>query len=89
MELDFKPGKFALNRNTLETVVVKDVKDGEIQIVNMFGVDEKWVNKEDYNLFKRKDGKWIIEGQPILMSDNRIKDIENKNNKTNISERFK
>ena len=33
MELDFKPGKFALDRNTLETVVVKDVKDDQIEAI--------------------------------------------------------
>ena len=62
MELEFKPGKFALNRNTLETVIVKEVKDDQIEIVNMFGVEEQWVDKKDYNLFKRKDSKWTVEG---------------------------
>ena len=89
MELKFKPGKFALNRNTLETVIVKEVKDDQIEIVNMFGVEEQWVDKKDYNLFKRKDGKWTVEGPPIHISDSKFKEMESKDNNINISERFK
>ena len=89
MELNFKPGKFALNRDTLETVVVKDVDGDKIQIVNMFGAEERWVEKKDYNLFKRKDGKWVIDGPPIRLTDTKIQEMKSKEDKTNISERFK
>lgn len=89
MELKFKPGKFALNRNTLETVIVKEVKDEQIEIVNMYGVDERWVDKKDYNLFKRQDGKWIVEGPPIRVSEEKVSEMQSKGKDTNISERFK
>ncbi len=89
MELDFKPGKFALNRNTLETVVVKDVKDDQIEVISMLGIEGRWVDKKDYNLFKRKNGKWNVEGPPINLSDNFIQHLDNQKNNTNISERFK
>ena len=89
MQLNFKPGKFALNRNTLETVVVKTVKDDQIEIVNMYGVDERWVDKKDYNLFKRQDGKWIVEGPPIRVSEEKVSEMQSKGKDTNISERFK
>jgi len=89
MQLNFKPGKFALNRNTLETVVVKTVKDDQIEIVNMYGVDERWVDKKDYNLFKRQDSKWIVEGPPIRVSEEKVSEMQSKGKDTNISERFK
>ena len=88
MELDFKPGKFALNRDTLETVIVKEVKDDNILVVDMLGSLEKWDSKNNYNLFKRKNNKWIVEGPPIIITDKEVDRLSNTN-KTNISERFK
>ena len=88
MELDFKPGKFALNRDTLETVIVKEVKDDDILVVDMVGSLEKWDSKKNYNLFKRKNNKWIVEGPPIIITDKEVDRLSNTN-KTNISERFK
>jgi nucleoside-triphosphatase THEP1 len=88
MELDFKPGKFALNRDTLETVIVKEVKDDDILIVDMVGSLEKWDSKKNYNLFKRKNNKWIVEGPPIIVTDKEVDRLSNTN-RTNISERFK
>ena len=55
MELEFKPGKFALNRNTLETVVVKEVNIDDIVVVSVDGSMEKTVQKKDYNLFKKME----------------------------------
>lgn len=89
MELNFKPGKFALNRDTLETVIVKEVKDDDILVVDMIGSFEKWDSKNNYNLFKRKNNEWIIEGPPITFTDEDINRMNNIDNKTNISERFK
>lgn len=88
MELDFKPGKFALNRDTLETVIVKEVKDDNILVVDMLGSLEKWDSKNNYNLFKRKNNKWIVEGPPIIVTDKEVDRLSNTN-RTNISERFK
>lgn len=88
MELDFKPGKFALNRDTLETMIVKEVKDDNILVVDMLGSLEKWDSKNNYNLFKRKNNKWIVEGPPIIVTDKEVDRLSNTN-KTNISERFK
>ena len=88
MELNFKPGKFALNRDTLETVIVKEVKDDNILVVDMLGSLEKWDSKNNYNLFKRKNNKWIVEGPPIIVTDKEVDRLSNTN-KTNISERFK
>ena len=88
MELNFKPGKFALNRDTLETVIVKEVKDDDILVVDMLGSLEKWDSKKNYNLFKRKNNKWIVEGPPIIVTDKEVDRLSNTN-KTNISERFK
>jgi len=88
MELNFKPGKFALNRDTLETVIVKEVKDDDILVVDMLGSLEKWDSKNNYNLFKRKNNKWIVEGPPIIITDKEVDRLSNTN-KTNISERFK
>ena len=88
MELDFKPGKFALNRDTLETVIVKEVNDDNILVVDMLGSLEKWDSKNNYNLFKRKNNKWIVEGPPIIITDKEVDRLSNTN-KTNISERFK
>ena len=48
MELDFKPGKFALNRDTLETVIVKEVDGDRILVILMDGVTESWKNKKEY-----------------------------------------
>lgn len=88
MELDFKPGKFALNRDTLETMIVKEVKDDNILVVDMLGSLEKWDSKNNYNLFKRKNNKWIVEGPPIIVTDKEVDRLSNTN-RTNISERFK
>jgi nucleoside-triphosphatase THEP1 len=88
MELNFKPGKFALNRDTLETVIVKEVKDDDILVVDMLGSLEKWDSKKNYNLFKRKNNKWIVEGPPIIVTDKEVDRLSNTN-RTNISERFK
>jgi len=88
MELDFKPGKFALNRDTLETVIVKEVKDDDILVVDMLGSLEKWDSKDNYNLFKRKNNKWIVEGPPIIVTDKEADRLSNTT-RTNISERFK
>jgi hypothetical protein len=89
MELNFKPGKFALNRDTLETVIVKEVDGDRILVVHVSGEAEMWTDKKDYNLFKRKDGKWIIEGPPIYRSNQEVNNMQRANDRTNISERFK
>ena len=89
MELNFKPGKFALNRDTLETVIVKEVKDDDILVVDMLGSLEKWDSKKNYNLFKRKNNKWVIEGPPIVRSHTEMDAMQRVNDRTNISERFK
>ena len=89
MELNFKPGKFALNRNTLETVIVKEVDGDRILVILMDGVTESWKNKKEYNLFRRKNNEWVIEGPPIVRSPSELKAMERINDKTNISERFK
>ena len=88
MELDFKPGKFALNRDTLEKMIVKEVKDDNKLVVDMLGSLEKWDSKNNYNLFKRKNNKWIVEGPPIIVTDKEVDRLSNTN-RTNISERFK
>ncbi len=88
MELNFKPGKFVLNRDTLETMIVKEVNDDNILVVDMLGSLEKWDSKNNYNLFKRKNNKWIVEGPPIIITDKEVDRLSNTN-KTNISERFK
>jgi len=89
MELDFKPGKFALHRNSLETVVVKEVNGDDIVVVSIDGAMEKTVQKKDYNLFKRKDGKWTIEGPPIYREEHEVANEMSERKGTNISERFK
>ena len=88
MELEFKPGKFALNRNTLETMIVKEVKDEKLLVSAMDGVTETWHNQQDFNLFRRLKDKWVIEGPPIYKTKEEIKRVGNTNNK-NISEMFK
>ena len=89
MELNFKPGKFELNRDTLETMIVKEVDGDRILVVHVSGEAEMWADKKDYNLFKRKDGKWIIEGPPIYRSNQEVDNMQRGNDRTNISERFK
>tara|TARA_B110000503_G_C6778539_1_gene262330 strand:- start:154 stop:423 length:270 start_codon:yes stop_codon:yes gene_type:complete len=89
MELNFKPGKFALNRNTLETVIVKEVDGDRILVILMDGVTESWKNKKEYNLFRRKNNKWVIEGPPIVRSHTEMDAMQRVNDRTNISERFK
>ena len=89
MELDFKPGKFALNRDTLETVIVKEVDGDRILVILMDGVTESWKNKKEYNLFRRKNNKWVIEGPPIVRSGTEMDEMQGNNDRTNISERFK
>jgi len=89
MELDFKPGKFALNRDTLETMIVKEVKDDNILVVDMTGSLEKWDSKNNYNLFKRKNKEWIVEGPSITFTNEDMDRMNIIDNKTNISERFK
>jgi hypothetical protein len=89
MELDFKPGKFALNRDTLETVIVKEVDGDRILVILMDGVTESWKNKKEYNLFRRKNNKWVIEGPPIVRSHTEMDAMQRVNDRTNISERFK
>ena len=89
MELNFKPGKFALNRNTLETVVVKEVKDDKILTIDMKGVVEKWGDTKDYNLFRRKNDKWVIEGPPIIRTQQEMDILTKTQDRSNISERFK
>ena len=89
MELDFKPGKFALNRDTLETMIVKEVDGDRILVILMDGVTESWKNKKEYNLFRRKNNKWVIEGPPIVRSGTEMDEMQGNNDRTNISERFK
>jgi len=89
MELEFKPGKFALNRNTLETVIIKEVKDDRILIISVDGSREMWADNTDYNLFKRKDNKWTVEGPPIYRSEGKVGMEMQEKTDTNISERFK
>ena len=89
MELEFKPGKFALNRNTLETVIVKEVKDEKLLVLAIDGVTETWHNQEDFNLFRRSEGKWIVEGPPIYKTQKEINIMHNIGNSKNMSERFK
>jgi hypothetical protein len=89
MELDFKPGKFALNRDTLETVIVKEVDGDRILVILMDGVTESWKNKKEYNLFRRKNNKWVIEGPPIVRSGTEMDEMQRNKDRTNISERFK
>ena len=89
MELNFKPGKFALNRDTLETVIVKEVDGDRILVILMDGVTESWKNKKEYNLFRRKNNKWVIEGPPIVRSHTEMDAMQRVNDRTNISERFK
>tara|TARA_R110000765_G_C18846172_1_gene598496 strand:+ start:585 stop:854 length:270 start_codon:yes stop_codon:yes gene_type:complete len=89
MELNFKPGKFALNRDTLETVIVKEVDGDRILVILMDGVTESWKNKKEYNLFRRKNNKWVIEGPPIVRSGTEMDEMQRNNDRTNISERFK
>ena len=89
MELEFKPAKFALNRNSLETVVVKEVNGDDIVIISIDGSMEKTVQKKDYNLFKRKNGKWTVEGPPIYREENEIANEMSERKGNNISERFK
>tara|TARA_R110002167_G_scaffold194370_1_gene397069 strand:- start:937 stop:1206 length:270 start_codon:yes stop_codon:yes gene_type:complete len=89
MELNFKPGKFALNRDTLETVIVKEVDGDRILVILMDGVTESWKNKKEYNLFRRKNNKWVIEGPPIVRSGTEMDEMQGNNDRTNISERFK
>jgi hypothetical protein len=89
MELKFKPGKFALNRNTLETVIVKEVKDDKLLVLAMDGITESWHNRENFNLFRRSEGKWKIEGPPIYKTKEELKRSNSDTDKKNISERFK
>ena len=89
MELNFKPGKFALNRDTLETVIVKEVDGDRILVILMDGVTESWKNKKEYNLFRRKNNKWVIEGPPIVRSGTEMDEMQRTKDRTNISERFK
>ena len=89
MELNFKPGKFALNRDTLETVIVKEVDGDRILVILMDGVTESWKNKKEYNLFRRKNNKWVIEGPPIVRSGTEMDEMQRNKDRTNISERFK
>jgi len=89
MELDFKPGKFALDRNTFETVIVKEVKDDKLLVLGMDGVTESWRDKNEFNIFRRSNNdEWTIEGPPIYKTQEEIERIGNNNNK-NMSERFK
>ena len=55
----------------------------------MIGSFEKWDSKNNYNLFKRKNNEWIIEGPPITFTDEDMNRMNSIDNKTNISERFK
>lgn len=87
MELEFKPGKFALNRDTFETVIVKEVKDDKLLVVAMDGITETWHHKTDFNLFRRSEGKWVIDGPPIYKTKQELKRMSP--DKKNISERFK
>ena len=89
MELNFKPGKFALNRDTLETVIVKEVDGDRILVILMDGVTESWKNKKEYNLFRRKNNKWVIEGPPITRTTEEMESRVKEDNGSNLSERFK
>ena len=68
---------------------MKEVNIDDIVVVSVDGSMEKTVQKKDYNLFKRKDGKWSIEGPPIYREENEVANEMRERKGNNISERFK
>jgi len=91
MELEFKSGHFALNRTTLETMIILDVNEEEDTLLLLCPKTEKeeWYPKADYNLFVRDGSTWKVQGPPIRLTNEQLTQMERQSNKNNISERFR